>query len=246
MCIRDSGLPVSPAVSLQGDATVREAERVVEDDVSNAVAAAEAAHAARARIDTARAAREAQREAQRQVDQALRESQRELVAAQRQIERERARAERIEVRTKVIARVSGGDNSERVTAKESKTFSVGSAPRITLSTFDGQVTVHGWDKPEVTYTATKGAADEETLKQITIEAQQQGDGISISTTNTEDVNGRVNFELYVPRQSTLHVSSGDGALNLDGVTGQITLRSGDGPIEVANGGGQLPVSYTHL
>jgi len=52
----------------------------------------------------------------------------------------------------------------------------------------------------------------------------------------------VSFEIYVPRQATLHVSSGDGALNLDGVTGQITLRSGDGPIEVANGGGQLQLN----
>jgi DUF4097 and DUF4098 domain-containing protein YvlB len=94
----------------------------------------------------------------------------------------------------------------------------------------------------VTYNATKGAADEETLKQISIQSQQQGDAISISTVNTEDVNGRVNFDVYVPRQSTLHVSSGDGALNLDGVTGQITLRSGDGPIEVANGGGQLQLN----
>ena len=46
----------------------------------------------------------------------------------------------------------------------------------------------------------------------------------------------------MPRQSSLHVSSGDGALNLEGVTGQITLRSGDGPIEVANGGGQLQLN----
>src|SRR5215213_7959698 len=237
------GLPLSPAAQLQGQAAIREGERVVEVDVGQAVADAEAAHAARVRVETARAAREAQREAQRQVDQAMRNAQREIEMAQRQVERERTRAERVEVRSKVIARGgSGGYNSERVTAKETKTFSVGSAPRITLSTFDGQVTVHGWDKPEVTYTATKGAADEETLKQISIQSQQQGDVISISTVNTEDVNGRVNFDVYVPRQSTLHVSSGDGALNLDGVTGQITLRSGDGPIEVANGGGQLQVN----
>jgi DUF4097 and DUF4098 domain-containing protein YvlB len=239
----EDGLPVSPAVSLQGDAAVREAERVVEVDISQAVAAAEAAHAARTRAETGRAAREAQREAQRQVDQGLREAQREIEAAQRQIERERLRAERIEVHSKVIARAgSGGYNSERFTARETRTFAVGSAPRITLNTFDGQVTVRGWDKPEVTYSATKGAADEETLKQISIQSQQQGDAISISTVNTEDVNGRVNFDVYVPRQSTLHVSSGDGALNLDGVTGQITLRSGDGPIEVANGGGQLQLN----
>lgn len=237
------GLPLSPAATLQGDAAIRESERTVEVDVSQAVAQAEAAHALRVRVETARAVREAQREAQRQVDQAVRDSQREIEAAQRQIERERVRAERTEVRSKVIVRSgSAGYNSERVTAKETKSFAVGNAPRITLSTFDGQVTVHGWDKPEVTYTATKGAADEETLKQITIGTQQQGDAISISTINTEDVNGHVNFDLYVPRQSTLHVSSGDGALNLDGVTGQITLRSGDGPIEVANGGGQLQVN----
>jgi DUF4097 and DUF4098 domain-containing protein YvlB len=237
------GLPLSPAATLQVETSTRDTERNIEVDISEAVAQAEAAHAFRVRVETARAAREAQRDAQRQVDQALRDSQREIEAAQRQIERERARAERTEVRSRVIVRSGSGNyNSERVTAKETKTFAVGNAPRITLSTFDGQVTVRGWDKPEVTYTATKGAADEETLKQITIEAQQQGDGISINTVNTEDVNGRVNFDLYVPRQSTLHVSSGDGALNLDGVTGQITLRSGDGPIEVANGGGQLQVN----
>ncbi|HYV81906.1 MAG TPA: DUF4097 family beta strand repeat-containing protein [Pyrinomonadaceae bacterium] len=234
----EDGLPLSPGVSLQGEAATRE-ERAIEDDVSDGVQAAEAAHAARARIESARVAREAQREAQKQVDQALRESQREIEAAQRQVERERTR---IEVRTKVIGKGSGGQNSERVTAKETRTFSVGNAPRVTLSTFDGQVTVHGWDKNEVTYTAVKGAADEETLKQISIQAQQQGDGVSITTVNPEDVNGRVSFDVYVPRQSTLHVSSGDGALNLDGVTGQITLRSGDGPIEVANGGGTLQLN----
>ena len=48
--------------------------------------------------------------------------------------------------------------------------------------------------------------------------------------------------MFVPRQSSLHVSSGDGALNLEGVSGEITLRSGDGPIQVSNGGGQLQVN----
>jgi DUF4097 and DUF4098 domain-containing protein YvlB len=239
------GLPLSPAVSLQGDAApVREQDmdKMVDVEVSRAVEAAEAAHALRVQVNTARVAREAQREAQQQVDRAIRDAQREIELAQRSIERERARAERMEARSKMIGRSSGGNDSERVTAKESKTFSVGSSPRITLSTFDGSVTVRGWDKPEVTYTATKGADDEETLKEISIESQQQGDVISINTINPDDRNGSVSFDVYVPRQSTLHVSSGDGALNLHGVTGQITLRSGDGPIEVANGGGQLQVN----
>ena len=239
------GLPLSPAASLQGDAAPireRDVERMVDVDVSRAVEAAETAHALRVQVNTARAAREAQREAQQQVDRAIRDAQREIEMAQRSIERERARAERVEARSKMIGRSSAGSDSERVTAKETRTFSVGSAPRVTLSTFYGTVTVRGWDKSEVTYTATKGAADEEALKDISIQSQQQGDAIAISTSNPNDLNGRVSFDVYVPRQSTLHVSSGDGALNLDGVTGQITLRSGDGPIEVANGGGQLQVN----
>jgi DUF4097 and DUF4098 domain-containing protein YvlB len=116
------------------------------------------------------------------------------------------------------------------------------SPRLTLNTFDGQVTVRGWDKQEIAYTATKTAHDEETLKGISIQSQQQGEAVSITATNNDQESGSVNFDVYVPRQSTLHISSGDGALNLEGVKGQITLRSGDGPIEVSNGGGQLQVN----
>src|SRR5215213_3618341 len=72
------GLPLNPAASLQGDAAIREAERVVEVDISQAVAAAETAHAMRVRVDTARVAREAQRDAQRKVDEAMRDAQREI------------------------------------------------------------------------------------------------------------------------------------------------------------------------
>src|SRR4029453_15302987 len=70
----------------------------------------------------------------------------------------------------------------------------------------------------------------------------QGEAISIIAKNNDQPHGSASFDVYVPRQSSLHVSSGDGALTLEGVSGQITLRSGDGPIEVANGGGQLQVN----
>ena len=228
------GLPVSPAVSVaSADGDMRETNREVEADVARA-----AADTVRVQIDTARIARQAQREAQRQVDAAMRDAQRDIERAQRELIREQARAQRIVSVNRV--RTSQG-SSEKVTTKETRSFSVTGSPRITLNTFDGQVTVRGWDKPEVSYTAVKGAPDEASLKEITIQAQQAGEAISIIA-NNNDVNGRVNFELYVPKQSALHISSGDGALNLEGVTGQITLRSGDGPIEVANGGGQLTVA----
>jgi DUF4097 and DUF4098 domain-containing protein YvlB len=232
------GLPLSPAASVQGEAEAAdEAEKA--DDLDIAVTVADKV---RVQIDTERIARQAQRDAQRQVDAAMRESQRELERAQREMEREQARTERAQ---RVIVmnktRVSE-DWGRKVTAKETRTFAVSGSPRVTLNTFDGQVTVHGWDKQEVSFTATKSAHNEETLKGISVQSQQQGEAVSITATNNEQENGSVDFDVYVPRQSTLHVSSGDGALNLEGVKGQITLRSGDGPIEVSNGGGQLQVN----
>ena len=219
------GLPVSPGSPLQSEA------RNPDPDI-----AVDVAPAIEVRVDGARIAREAQR----QVNTAMREAQREIERAQREVIREQARSQRVAVRS----RGTGGGYSERFTAKETRSFAVSGSPRVTINTFDGQVAIHGWDKQEVTYHATKGSHDENGLKEITIQAQQQGDTISINTTceSNQEYGGTVNFDVYVPRQSSLHVTSGDGALNLEGVSGQITLRSGDGPIEVANGGGQLQVN----
>jgi len=232
------GLPLSPAASVQGEAEAAdEAEKA--DDLDIAVTVADKV---RVQIDTERIARQAQRDAQRQVDAAMRESQRELERAQREMEREQARAERAQRVTVMNRTRVSEDWGRKVTAKETRTFAVSGSPRVTLNTFDGQVTVRGWDKQEVSFTATKSAHNEETLKGISVQSQQQGEAVSITATNNEQENGSVDFDVYVPRQSTLHVSSGDGALNLEGVKGQITLRSGDGPIEVSNGGGQLQVN----
>ena len=241
------GLTLSPAASLQGQSQPIKVEGVrvdLGDDTDRAQIAAEAG-AARARIDSQRIAREAQREAQRQVDQAMREAQREIEQAQKEVVREQVRTQRNVNRTSRGMGVGAGvgrGSSRGVSSQETRSFPVSASPRVTINTFDGKVTVRGWDKSEVSYTATKHANDEESLKQITIQGQQQGQTISIAALDDDEESGSVDFDVYVPRQSSLHVSSGDGALNLEGVSGQITLRSGDGPIQVANGGGQLEVN----
>ena len=238
------GLPLSPAQSAMGESRkVIVVNPDVDVDVDVEISAAvEAAERTRARIESARVAREAQREAQRQVNTALRDAQKEVERAQRQLMLEQARAERM-----ANASARAGSRSEswggpKFTSQETRTFTVSGSPRVTLTTFDGQVKIHGWDKSEVSYTATRNAHDEESLKLLAIHAQQQGQSITVNAVNENGVNGSIHLDVYVPRQSTLHVSSGDGALNLEGVNGQITLRSGDGPIEVANGGGQLVVN----
>src|SRR6266850_3703153 len=217
---------------------------------STAIANTAAAEATRAsQVDRARIARETQREVQRQVDEALREAQREVDRAQQEIQREVAQQTREQVRIARAGRGAGagtgagrgsGGNG-RLTTQESKTFTVSGSPRVNVGTFDGAVTVHGWDKSEVMYTATKRAGDDDELKQITIQSEQQGSAISIIAKAPEK-SGSAALDVYVPRNSSLHVSSDDGRLNVEGVSGQITLRTGDGSIEVNDSKGQLQVN----
>ena len=236
------GRAVSPGVSvatvekINGEAIAEEVARSVERANDDLV---------RMQVDVARnerATREAQREAQRQVDAAMREAQREIEQAQREVERENRAQARVQARVVNRVRIQNSDSGARATSQETKSFSVSGTPRVNINTFDGPIAVRGWDKAEVRYTATKRADDEDSLKQISIQAEQQGASVSITATSDNQQNGSVRLEIYVPRQSSLHVSSDDGPLILDGVSGDITLRSNDGPITVSNSGGQLHVT----
>jgi hypothetical protein len=192
--------------------------------------------------------RETEAEVQREVERAIREAQREIERAQREVERETRQQIRNETRREV--RESRGEGrgvgrgegyGKEFTEKESKTFVVSGTPNVNLSTFDGSITIHGWDKSEVMYTATKKANDPEEAKQIKIDSQQQGSTVSVIARSYED-NGVASLEVYVPRNASLHVSSGDGSLHLDGVSGDLDLRTGDGSIEVNAARGQLRVN----
>ncbi|MFN2532266.1 MAG: DUF4097 family beta strand repeat-containing protein [Pyrinomonadaceae bacterium] len=211
--------------------------REINEQVSREVDAATAAR----EVDSARVAREAQRE----VEVAMREAQLEMIRAQAEIQRETSRQVREQLRmaNSTVKRVRVGRvNDSRFSNQETKSFTLNGPAQINVNTFDGPVTVHGWDKSEVSYTATKRAADEGDLKEITIDAQQQGGTVLITARSSDIQNGSAEFELYVPRRATLHVASDDGQLTLDGVSGDITLRTGDGAIEVSNGGGQLQLN----
>ena len=102
----------------------------------------------------AEANREVQVEVQREVEQAIREAQREIEHAQREIERETQREVREKIRREVRGEGEGigegkgsgrGSGYKGLTERESKTFSVSGSPRVNIVTFDGAITVHGWE-----------------------------------------------------------------------------------------------------
>lgn len=245
------GRTLSPATSVVIDKEKNEYQQL-DDDIARQVAKATSSAASieaveAVRVNTTRVALEAQREAQRQVDVALREAQREIQRAQHEVQRERQRQIREQVRVANSGRAKGvgtgaGYGGNRVSSQDTKSFTVTGTPRVNLTTFDGSIVVHGWDKSEVMYTATKYANLDDELRRIGIQSEQQGSSVSVIATSDSDRSGSVNLEVWVPRQASVHVASEDGALKLEGVSGDLTLRTGDGSIEVHNGGGQLQLN----
>lgn len=250
--------------SARAQIEARQAVRAAQAERRNAApeARAEAAReASQARQDAARVSREARLEAEQavlaaQVDnaqarrEALREAQQAVSVNRREIERAGRAAARDAREAAMRLREGVYENEElRLVERESKSFAVSGVPRITLNTFDGRISVRAWDKPEVSLTAIKRAGNEQALRGITVTATQQGETVSIQTgydktaaRRTGDAvstNASVTLELFVPRNSNIKAVSGDGRVELDGVTGGVTLQTEDGRIEVRNGGGQL-------
>jgi len=240
------GKTVSPVTNLLAEKDTTKYERsVVSSRAINEQirqAAEDAREAARQQTESQRITRDAQRDAQREIERSIRESQREVARAQQQIQRDIQRAMRDQIRQEVRnGREEYGKNYDwgRFVDRESKSFPVSGTPNVKISTYDGSVTIRAWDKPEVSYTAIKRANHEETLKDIIIDATQQGSEISIIARSKENEDGSAALEIYVPRNSNLQLSSEDGRISVQGVSGQLVAKTADGAVEIDGGQGNL-------
>ncbi|HEX8845449.1 MAG TPA: DUF4097 family beta strand repeat-containing protein [Pyrinomonadaceae bacterium] len=206
--------------------------------------------AQRARLEAQQAQREAQLDAQRAQAEAVRAAREAQRISQREAERIRLEAQRAARDAMRATTVNvDGANTLRLVERESKTFAVSGRPSITLQTFDGNITVRGWDKQEVQLTISKRAATEQQMKGIRLRTDQNGSSISVIAEFDKSfalrgpgyysTSALVNLDLYVPRTSMLRMASGDGRLELENVNGNLDLNTGDGRIEVRDSGGSL-------
>jgi len=199
-----------------------------------------------------REARKAEQEARKIERKAARDAQRDAA----RVAREAARAAREVAREFERGPGTVHVDQHRQVARESNTLAVSGQARVRLETFDGPVNVRAWDKSEVSYTATKRATGDREMQGIKVLAQGGGAGEVVIRTEFDKAFARehveragrtvafssgasVELDVYVPRNSTLFVSSGDGRVRVEGVNGEIELRTGDGPVEVADSRGRL-------
>ncbi len=141
-------------------------------------------------------------------------------------------------------------NTEGATASETHTFTVGANPVVTLDTFDGAIDVHAWDRNEVEVIVEKQAQDDGRLQQIVVEKSQEGDRVTLRVRGPAESGSdgiyigvvyspAARLRVALPRSATLDLRSGDGAIKVEDVSGQLTLHSGDGSIVATRVSGHI-------
>src|SRR5687768_3348300 len=129
--------------------------------------------------------------------------------------------------------------TDGLSARETKTFTVSGQPQLVLDTFDGAIELHSWDRPEVEIEIEKRAMEQTLLDEITITSEQKGDVITLKVTGPTrqpfrgvtvgvHVSPTARLRVAVPRNSNIQATSGDGSIRAEALEGTLALTTVDG------------------
>jgi hypothetical protein len=132
--------------------------------------------------------------------------------------------------------------------REEKRFTVDGVAELNLYTFDGSVSVRGWDRPDVVVEIEKRAEDKEAVDKITVTADQTGKKITVDVQHSGGrtfvgighfTSPSARLIVNVPTKTNLTVRTGDGSIVVERVDGALALRTGDGTIKALETAGDL-------
>ena len=140
-----------------------------------------------------------------------------------------------------------GADMNKYVEREEKHFAVSGKPDVVLTTFDGSIEIRPWDKPDVQVVVEKRGRDKNAVAAIEVRAEQNGNHIEVSVTEPKHHGLDFHFGNFrsakllisLPASSDVSAKSGDGAIDIERVTGRVQLRSGDGSIRGRSLGGEV-------
>lgn len=126
-----------------------------------------------------------------------------------------------------------------------KHFTISGKPNVNVSTFDGSIEIRPWDKAEVQVVVEKRATNKEAAETIQVQTAQNGDQVSVDVRVPRSEGFGIHFHfnrsakliVSLPATSDITAKSGDGSIDVEGLTGHVDLRSGDGSIRGRELGG---------
>ncbi len=129
---------------------------------------------------------------------------------------------------------------------EEKAFPTNGTPTLTLATYRGTITVESSDENEVRVKVTASSLLEQddaasrALARLKLDWQQTGDSITLTAGNAyetgvrflwqEDERLDLDIVVTVPRACALSLASGSGAVRVGDITGNVSVKTGEGLI----------------
>jgi hypothetical protein len=122
----------------------------------------------------------------------------------------------------------------RVTERTEGVYAAGPAPLLEIENFAGDVTVRAGESGEIRVIVEKKAASSEGLARIRVDLEERDDGLWIRTSrsSTRIANESVDIEVLVPDDARLHLDTGAGNVQVEGIEGEIWANTGAGNVEV--------------
>jgi DUF4097 and DUF4098 domain-containing protein YvlB len=141
-----------------------------------------------------------------------------------------------------------GADIGRYVEREEKHFAVAGRPEVSVRTFDGSIEIRPWDQSDVRVVIEKRGRDKSDVASIEVHAEQSGNKVEVTVTDAPTHGIFTHFRgrsakliVSVPASSDVLARSGDGSIDLEGVTGRMQLQSGDGSIHARQVSGDVDV-----
>ncbi len=134
--------------------------------------------------------------------------------------------------------LSQGDRTEQL----ERVFSVGDAPRLRIQNFAGNVTIRSGAGNAVRVVATKRARSASDLAAIQVDMSGDERLVEVNTSHASRVsstNLSVRLEVTVPADTEVVLRTGAGTVDINGVSGELTVEAGAGTVSVRGAAGPV-------
>ena len=111
---------------------------------------------------------------------------------------------------------------------------------------NGSIHIETWNEDSVRIEATKKAKSEEHLDDIEIVIDGSGSSVSVETVHHRRRDGgQVSYEITLPEDANVHVSTANGTVTIEGIHGHVVARSVNGSLKVEDIVGEIEASTTN-
>jgi hypothetical protein len=144
----------------------------------------------------------------------------------------------------VLVGLSASMTANAETENIDQSFSVSKGGTLNLESDAGSIKVGTWDKSEVSVSVTKRARNQKRLDGFEVRIEQRGSDIYVSGANEWNNLVQVEFQVNVPREYNVDLSTGGGSIDVADINGNVRLKTSGGSIAVGDVAGGDVDAYT--